>query len=136
MNTYALHFDKLAESTNAFSASSYSLSKCKAYVFIVKKLLIFSMMLVVVAGCEQKKEVKTESSLPVNNTQSQAAQPPASTSAPSPKPAESQGYTGSDLEECISGLVAGGMSRDQAEQICKSSEGKSTMEHGRQLLGQ
>lgn len=57
-------------------------------------------------------------------------------SQPSPNSAESEGYSGSELQECISGLVAGGMSRSQAETICKSPEGKSTMEHGRQLLGQ
>lgn len=104
-------------------------------MFLVKKFLLFSILVVALTGCEQKKGARTDF-LPENNTQIQVSHPPASSPAPSPKSAESQGYSGSDLEECISGLVAGGMSRDQAEQICKSSEGKSTMEHGRQLLGQ
>ena len=63
--------------------------------------------------------------------------------AESPHPKEaatdtenSGGYTGVELEECITGLMAGGMGRDQAESICKSSEGKKVMEQGRQMLRQ
>src|SRR5271157_1891315 len=73
----------LSETINAFGHQAVHLLKWEALMFLVKKLFWFSMMLLIVAGCQQKKETRAESNSPAKDAQSQIAQTPAPPPAPS-----------------------------------------------------